>query len=363
MNQTLTQLKPTPLVSLDPSAADTTKTQHWEAVFAKTACSLTQLIEEDVPPRESVIGNWFLQGDLGFVYGPRGLGKTWLAMHLAVEIAKGGKVANWQVPKPRRVLYIDGEMPLDALRERAKALSSGENCDILFIQHEVLFHKFNGVLNLADPSIQTAISNHCQNTGVEVLVLDNLSCLFSGIKENDADGWDFVLPWLLDLRRQRIAVVFIAHAGRNGNMRGTSRREDAAFWILQLTRPDDGDDDEDGARFVCAFDKIRNATEAECPTMEWLFRRDANGRTEVTCKAVTNLEKFRYWIEQGLHSATDIALEMGVTKGCVSKWGKKGQAQGWMKIVNGLYHLVAPKQPTTMSAADAHEIIHGRGGL
>ncbi len=40
-----------------------------------------------------------------------------------------------------------------------------------------------------------------------------------------------MLPWLLDLRRRKIAVVIVHHAGRSGEMRGTSKREDNVFWI------------------------------------------------------------------------------------------------------------------------------------
>jgi len=90
-------------------------------------------------------------------------------------------------------------------------------------------------LNLTNPAVQAALLENCRQREIEILLLDNLSCLFTGLKENDADAWEVVLPWLLELRRNRIAVVFIAHAGRNGFMRGTSRREDAAFWIMQLT--------------------------------------------------------------------------------------------------------------------------------
>ena len=215
-------------------------------------------------------------------------------MHIARRIAEGGKVASWEAPCPRQVLYIDGEMPLYGLLQRDQALSSGDHRKMLYIQHEALFHTQGKVLNLADPTIQAAITNLCFSKRVEVLFLDNLSCLFTGMKENDADSWELVLSWLLDLRRHRVAVVFIAHAGRNGCMRGTSRREDAAFWILQLTAPGNDEMAEDGARFLCRFDKNRNATEADCPPIEWTFRRVSDNRVEIDWKPVTGLEKFRY---------------------------------------------------------------------
>ena len=103
------------------------------------------------------------------------------------------------------------------------------------LNHDALFHRSGKVLNLADPVTQEALLATMLEDGVKVLFLDNLSCLFSGVKENDADAWESVLQWLLTLRRHRIAVVFVHHSGRNKEtMRGTSRREDAAFWVIRL---------------------------------------------------------------------------------------------------------------------------------
>src|SRR4051794_40540631 len=92
--------------------------REWLFSIGLTICPSEELQALEVPSREAVLGDWFRQGDLGFVFGPRGLGKTWLAMHLARQISEGGKVANWHALKPRKVLYVDGEMPLDGIRER-----------------------------------------------------------------------------------------------------------------------------------------------------------------------------------------------------------------------------------------------------
>ena len=64
--------------------------------------------------------------------------------------------------------------------------------------------------------MQQAVTERCIATGVKVLILDNLSTLASGMKENEADAWELVNNWLLDLRRRKIAVVIIHHAGRSG---------------------------------------------------------------------------------------------------------------------------------------------------
>jgi hypothetical protein len=203
---------------------------------------------------------------------------------------------------------------------------------MFYLQHEALFHLTGTVLNLTNPSAQAAILEKCQRDKIEILFLDNLLCLFSGIKENDADAWERVLPWLLDLRRSRIAVVFIAHAGRNGFMRGTSRREDAAFWIISLSEAKDAGEVQSGAKFVARFVKNRNATEADWPPLEWHFNLPkGETRARVSWKKLSTGQIFRQWIEDGVTSASDIAEEMGISKGQVSKLAKRGIAAGWLK--------------------------------
>jgi len=315
-----------------PDAVAVDLKPQWLEHLAKAICASAELANLTVPVREPISGEWFKQGDLGFIFGPRGLGKTWLAMFLARKIAEGGSVADWNVHKPRRVLYVDGEMSLDSIRERDTALSTAPTDGMFYLQHEALFHLTGQVLNLTNPIIQAALLEQCLRDKLEVLLLDNLSCLFTGIKENDADAWEKVLPWLLELRRNRISVIFIAHAGRNGFMRGTSRREDAAFWIIQLAEAKDAGEVQNGAQFVARFVKNRNATEAECPPLEWHFSLPkGETRARVSWKKMSTMQIFRQWIEDGMNSASDIAEEMCISKGQVSKMAKRAIAEGWLK--------------------------------
>jgi hypothetical protein len=203
---------------------------------------------------------------------------------------------------------------------------------MFYLQHEALFHLTGKVLNLTNPFVQAAILDDCLRRKLEVLILDNLSCLFTGIKENDADAWELVLPWLLELRRNRIAVIIIAHAGRNGFMRGTSRREDAANWIIQLAEAKDEGEIQNGAKFVARFVKNRNATEADCPPLEWHFYLPkGETRARVSWTKISTAQIFRQLIEAGLTSASDIADEMKISKGQVSKLAKRGIEAGWLK--------------------------------
>ena len=294
--------------------------------MARTLRTVPALGSLDIPERQPVLGDWFMEGDLGFIYAPRGLGKTWFALGMATAITNGTAFGPWQAAARRSILYVDGEMPCQALRARVSGMGAGEGFVVL--NHEAYFHLEGGVLNFASPTAQHELTSLLLAQGITIVFLDNLSCLFSGMKENDADDWESVLGWLLTLRRHRIAVVVVHHSGRNKEtMRGTSRREDAAFWVIRLDEL--SEEPRDGAAFRSLFTKDRNSrTEQGC--FEWHFFTNASGSVTTRVKPASSLDTFRQWVGDGLTSAEDIAREMGISKGTVSRLAKKGLEAGWL---------------------------------
>ena len=121
-------------------------------------------------------------------------------------------------------------------------------------------------------------------------------------------------------------------------MRGTSEREDAAFWIIRLDEVS-GSDDQHGAKFVTRFVKNRNAPN-DPASFEWNIRPDGR-RVLATYREADNLILFRQWIEDGLDTCGEIAEEMGLSKGQVSKLAKKAEKAGWLKKVSRKYELIA----------------------
>lgn len=296
----------------------------------KGAVPFPKLKEVGIPPRRPIIGDWFCESDLGFVFAPRGLGKTWFALGLGVAIACKTEFGPWKVHDHAPVLYVDGEMPCQSLEERIAGLCGDDELTVL--NHESLFHLTGRVVNLTDAKVQQAITRLCLEKGFKVLILDNLSCLFSGMKENDADSWETVLPWLLELRRNRIAVVIVAHSGRSGqNMRGTSRREDAAFFVIRLDEvADKGAILKEGAKFISRFTKDRNS-QTEQPAIEWTFQTGQNGKTIITTKEADGMAVLVEWVRDGLTTPTEIGKEMGLSTGQVSKMACRAMEAGKLR--------------------------------
>ncbi len=101
-----------------------------------------------------------------------------MALGLATAIAGGRDFGPWTCGGARRVLYVDGEMPCEALDTRIESLGSSKELGVL--NHEELFHFTGELLNLATPAAQRALTAYMLDRQISVVVLDNLSCLFSG---------------------------------------------------------------------------------------------------------------------------------------------------------------------------------------
>jgi len=285
-----------------------------------TSCELHGL---ELRPRKKLLGDWFCEGDLGFIFAFRGVGKTWLALAIAQALSSGGKLGDWQAHERVTVLYIDGEMPPDLMRSRCKGLEAGSN-NLQFLNHEILFERSGKVLNITNREIQDAITEKCIANGVKVLLLDNLSTLASGMRENEADSWELVNSWLLDLRRRKIAVVIVHHAGRSGEMRGTSKREDNVFWIIALDDAKKNADDKRGARFISRFTKPSRNTQEEMPAYEWHFVTDEpSGVVSVGHKLAQTMDVFLGLIEDGVTECGQIAQEMKTSPATISRLAKR----------------------------------------
>jgi hypothetical protein len=327
-----------PLAGEQKEAIEKKKAELFDAFQCSTLPS-TKLKNLQIPPRQKIVGDWFRESDLGFIFARRGLGKTWFSLGLATSIANNTNFGPWKTHCQLPVLYIDGEMPLESIEQRIAGLGASDDLHVL--NHEGLFHQSGQTFNLADPIAQESITKLCLENGIKVLVMDNLSCLFNGIKENDNDAWEMVLPWLLSMRRHRISVLIVAHSGRDGkNMRGASRREDAAFFVIRLEdSADHGSDPQDGARFVSRFTKNRNSPSEEVP-VQWEFRSFEDGQIYITHKEADGLSVLLDWVRSGLTSASDIGDEMGLSKGQVSKMAKKAIDMGVL-VKNGRSYAIA----------------------
>ena len=273
----------------------------------------------DIKPREMLLAPIIPEKGLAMLYASRGTGKTFIALGIACAVATGTGFLKWKAPKPRRVLLIDGEMPASALQERLANIVAGTvteaDPDGLKILAGDLIEE-GGIGNLASPEIQVELDPWLADT--DLLILDNLSSLTAVIRDNDAESWGPIQDWLLRLRRRGISVLIVHHAGKGGQQRGTSRREDVLDTSISLRRPEDYVPAE-GARFEMHLEKGRGIVGDDAKPFE--AKLEVRGKSAIwTTRDIEDvkLARVKALLEDGF-SVRDIADEMGTSKSAVQR--------------------------------------------
>jgi len=295
---------------------------------ALRALTFDELQALQIPPRRLLLAPWLPEKGLAMVFAPRGVGKTWFALSVAWAVATGGEFLRFKAEAPRRVLYIDGEMPGALLQERMREIAGGMGGILPTPSHFRILGadlQETGMPDLSTVEGQQAFEPFLRDT--DLIVVDNLSCLAPSVKENEAEGWAPLQGWALLQRRLGRSVLFVHHAGKGGTQRGTSKREDVLDTVISLQHPSDYTPDQ-GARFEVSFTKSRGMTgedaapfEAVCETRDrramWLTR----SLEDVTLKRVVQAKK------DGL-SVREIAEELDISKSRVQRLVDKGRASG-----------------------------------
>ena len=287
-----------------------------------------RFIRMDLPERKDLLSPWLPEQGLAMVHAERGIGKTFFALSCAYAVATGGEFLNFKAPRARRVLYIDGEMPAPAMQERLLQLKLSQPADevLLRIITPDLQPKNQGSINISDPAFQEALRLEVEHA--DLIVIDNISTLVRGGKENESESWLPVQEWALRQRAAGRSVLWVHHSGKGGQQRGTSRREDVLDTSICLKRPPDYSP-EKGAVFEVHFQKSRGFTGEDAQPLEASMEIDAQGR-QVWC--YRSLEASTYdrccdLANEGLKNQ-EIAMELGVNKSTVSRYVRKGKKQG-----------------------------------
>ena len=293
-----------------------------------SAVDLSELLERQFKLREPLLSPWLCSQDLSMVFAARGVGKTHFGLAVAFAVATGGSFARWQAPAARKVLYLDGELPGAVMQERLR-------------MHRPDVDPTPGYLRIFTPDLVPdgrtlpdlstyegqAVIDAMIEPDTALVVVDNISAWARSGRENEAESWHPIADWLMALRRRGIAVLLVHHAGKGGQQRGTSKREDLLDVVIGLSHPKDYDPQQ-GAVFVVEFSKARNLVGDEAESIE-LALHVAGDRATWRCRTVetSTFERVVDLANEGL-KPYEIALELAINKSNVSRHLRKARESG-----------------------------------
>jgi hypothetical protein len=318
------------LARVDGSIARFAATEGSAQANPLVVTGLAEFLAEQIPPRESILDPIIKRQSLTMIHAWRGVGKTHVALGVAYAVASGGNFLRWSADRPRKVAYLDGEMPAVSLQERLARIVKASDAE-----------PPEGFFRLATPDKQPgAMPDLATVEGqrdvdaaiaddTELVIVDNLSALVRrGGKENEAESWLAVAEWALKHRASGRSILFIHHSGKSGQQRGTSKREDLLDTVIALKRPEPFNP-ADGALFEVHFEKARGIYGKETEPFEARLTEDSGGKQTWTIRDIqtTTLDRVIELHSLGLKQ-NEIADELGINKSNVCRSIKKAEAEG-----------------------------------
>ncbi len=299
-----------------------------------TTKSLADIMRHPPAPDVWLIKDILRRGAPMMIYGPTGVGKSWLTHTITLMLAQGGhfSIADGLLEcgsPPVRVLVIDGEMVIRDFYSRTLQLSdyydsaypNRESSPWSRVQvaarsdqdPETVF------VDLANPLWKIIIVNEVIKGGYGLVVLDNLSTLAPTLEdENDAVAWNPLNSLLVALKKINVASLVVHHTGKakdfkkvRASWRGSSNLGTPLETIIGLGVVNG--EKFHGTRFKVYVDKARNENEIaldgriiqlEAGSGIWESEIDALGDCE---KILEMILSHRYPLKQ------DLAAELGYT--------------------------------------------------
>lgn len=326
--------RPQVVPSPSPKAEQEAHKTPPQAEKPEVILELSEFLKTSIAPRKTYLMPWIWEALIAMVSAWRGVGKSAFLMALINALSRWEGFGPWGTIEAVPCLYFDAEMTMQDTLERFKSIYSETTTrENLFIYSDHLSTSLGmPAANLLDEKWRAWMKDELVKRKIKLWVLDNIGAVTPGIDENAIKEWSPINRWLLDLRFAGISTILIHHEGKGGSQRGTSGREDNLDISISLKRPQDYRP-EDGARFICHFEKarIRQQDLHLITDTEFQMETDPEGKTLWTWKNVKQDNKARVlkMLDEGI-SRKEIAETLGITGGRVSQIKAEAVKEGWI---------------------------------
>ena len=287
-----------------------------------------------MPEIKTIMHPWLTYGSTHMIYAPRGAGKTFFSMSISLAVVCGTDFGDWVLKEPENVLYVDGEMLPQTMVQRVRGLESNlqeKQKKWYILSSGINLQNKSSAINIAKPYWQEYIFNEVVSKNIKLLFLDNISALTPGIEENESSSWDNIAAWQNKLKQTGCAVVLVHHAGKGGQQRGTSAREDALDTVISLKPVSKLA--ESGVDVDVVFEKSRHISGVQASAMnfkilsepgsgvlKWEMGQSGNSKRNEVIKLLVQGMGYR-----------EISDRMGLSRNTLSKYKQNAIEKGWIQ--------------------------------
>ena len=188
----------------------------------------------DAGDQDFLIDGIIPTGQSTLLYAPPGVGKSLIALHMALAIAEGTQILGHFRAKQGKVMYLDYELGYATMKTRLAAfgyqpehLSWLDDKLWLYQQPDVLINEPNNIIDEAD-LVQP-----------DLIIIDSLGLALGGDENSPEAMKDYGRTLGNYCKHKNIAVLLIDNTGKDHRLgaRGTSRKIDEAEleWKLKST--------------------------------------------------------------------------------------------------------------------------------
>ena len=296
-----------------------------------------ELQTREIPVRKHLIVPWLREGESAMVYAAVGVGKSLFALSVGITVAGMGKLLNtWETGKePRKVLYIDGEMPLDDIKDRMEVLckANGDIDDNALKENFLLMARQDQgpevqFIDLAKEATQEFLIDKIVEDHIDLVILDNLSTLATIDDENSASAFNDVVKFLLKMKQTGCACLLVHHAAKNTSQyRGSSKIATTFEVIIKLESLNSREGDRfNTTRFSFCWEKYRGKRDENTGhNLEVALEAPSDGKdTESVWSTCTSEEAENTYILEMLRSGSyctnkELAAALGISEATMTR--------------------------------------------
>jgi KaiC/GvpD/RAD55 family RecA-like ATPase len=231
---------------------DQTEDETEEIDYKRTIAfnDLNSFLTTDFPQPSYIIEPLVSDQSIVQIVGASGVGKTMFGLAIAGAVSTAnGLLGMTSIGGARPVLYVEGELPASDIQIRIDGMFKAieRKCDpnmfyISSLQQQLKvndkgFTPIQTEQGLIE--IENAIVDIKKRTGkMPVVFIDNISCLASGLKENDADAWSPIINKFVKWKNMGSTVFYFHHLNKGNDSSGSTMQHRTIDMVIRMRKPD-----------------------------------------------------------------------------------------------------------------------------